>query len=103
MDKTLVYQLYPRAWRGGLKEMEKHLERIASLDVDYVWLSPIYPSPGYDHGYDISDYRMIAPEFGTLEDMDRLIREAGDRGIKIMLDLVVNHSSDEHEWFRKAL
>ncbi|MBQ6392861.1 MAG: alpha-glucosidase [Eubacterium sp.] len=106
----IVYQIYPKSFCdsngdgiGDLAGITQKLDYLKELGTTMIWLSPCFQSPMVDNGYDISDYRMIAPEFGTMEDMDRLIREAGDRGIKIMLDLVVNHSSDEHEWFRKAL
>lgn len=98
MAKTLVYQLYPRAWQG-LAEMEDFLYQIAELDVDYVWLSPLYPSPGYDHGYDISDYQDIDPRFGSMDDFDRFVETAHDLGMGVLMDLVLNHTSTKHEWF----
>ena len=99
MAKTLVYQLYPNAWEGGLKAMTEHLPIINQLDADYVWLSPIYPSPGFDHGYDISNYTGIDSKFGTLEDFDKFVKVAHSFGIGVIMDLVLNHTSIEHPWF----
>lgn len=108
--KKVAYQIYPRSYYdsngdgiGDLKGITAKLDYLADLGVDYVWLCPVYASPMDDGGYDISDYRSINPMFGTMEDMDELIAEAGKRGIKILMDLVLNHCSDEHEWFKKAL
>jgi len=101
-----VYQIYPRSFCdlngdgiGDIPGITSKLDYLKSLGVDVIWLSPIYRSPMDDNGYDISDYRDIAPEFGTLADFDRLVAEARKRGIGILLDLVVNHTSDEHPWF----
>lgn len=106
----VVYQIYPKSFYdsngdgiGDLAGITRKLDYLKELGITMIWLSPCFQSPMVDNGYDVSDYREIAPDFGSMEDMDRLIREADDREIKIMLDLVVNHSSDEHEWFRKAL
>ncbi|MBR0411297.1 MAG: alpha-glucosidase [Eubacterium sp.] len=106
----VVYQIYPRSFQdsngdgiGDLPGIISRLDYLKDLGVTMLWLSPCFLSPMADNGYDISDYRAIAPEFGSMEDMDRLIAEAGKRSIKIMLDLVVNHSSDEHIWFQRAL
>ena len=99
MAKTLVYQLYPRSWKYGLKGMTEHLQRIATLDVDYVWLSPIYPSPGCDGGYDVSDYCAIDPRYGTMQDFDRFVETAHNMGIGVLMDLVINHTSIKHKWF----
>ncbi|SDE49941.1 glycoside hydrolase family 13 protein [Limimaricola pyoseonensis] len=103
------YQIYPRSFCdsdgdgiGDIPGIISKLDHLADLGVGFVWLSPVYRSPMVDNGYDISDYRDIAPEFGTLHDMDRLIAEARARGIGIVMDLVVNHSSDEHHWFQSA-
>ncbi|AJQ95059.1 glycoside hydrolase family 13 protein [Gynuella sunshinyii] len=106
---AVVYQIYPRSFMdsnndgiGDIPGIISKLDYLAELGVDVLWLSPVFKSPMDDNGYDISDYDDIAPEFGTLADMDRLIEQAGQRGIRILLDLVVNHSSDEHPWFQQA-
>jgi oligo-1,6-glucosidase len=103
---AVVYQIYPRSFAdsngdgiGDLAGILEHLDYLVELGVDVVWLSPIYSSPGDDNGYDISDYQAIDPAFGTLEDFDKLVTELHDRGIKLVMDLVVNHTSDEHPWF----
>lgn len=108
-DKV-IYQIYPKSFAdttgngfGDLKGITEHLDYVKSLGADMIWLNPIYPSPMVDNGYDISDYRAINPEFGTMEDFEELVREAKKRGIGIMLDMVFNHTSTEHEWFQKAL
>ena len=104
-----AYQIYPRSFPdsngdgvGDIPGILSRLDHLADLGIGFVWLSPVFASPMADNGYDISDYRDIAPEFGTLDDMDRLIAEARERGIGIVMDLVVNHTSDEHAWFRAA-
>ncbi|MBB4190650.1 glycoside hydrolase family 13 protein [Rhizobium aethiopicum] len=104
-----VYQVYPRSFCdcngdgiGDIPGITSKLDYLKKLGIDIIWLSPIYKSPMDDNGYDISDYRDIAPEFGTLADFDQLVAEAKDRGIGIMLDLVVNHTSDEHPWFLQS-
>lgn len=104
------YQIYPRSFMdsngdgvGDIPGIIARLDHLAALGTGFIWLSPVYRSPMADMGYDISDYQDIAPEFGTLADMDRLIAEAKSRGIGIVMDLVVNHSSDEHAWFQDAL
>lgn len=101
-----VYQIYPASFadttgtgRGDLRGIIAHLDYLQKLGVNAVWLTPVYPSPMVDNGYDISDYTGIDPRFGTMSDFDELILEAGKRGIKIVMDLVFNHSSDQHEWF----
>ncbi|TNM63082.1 alpha-glucosidase [Aliirhizobium smilacinae] len=103
---AVVYQIYPRSFLdsngdgiGDLQGIISKLDYLKQLGVDVIWLSPIYRSPMDDNGYDISDYQDIAPEFGTLDDFDQLVAEAADKGIGIMLDLVVNHTSDAHPWF----
>lgn len=103
---AVVYQIYPRSFAdsngdgiGDLPGILEHLDYLVELGVDVVWLSPIYSSPGDDNGYDISDYQAIDPAFGTLEDFDKLVTELHERGIKLVMDLVVNHTSDEHPWF----
>ncbi|MCI9429947.1 MAG: alpha-glucosidase [Lachnospiraceae bacterium] len=106
---AVVYQIYPRSFQdsdgdgiGDIPGIISRLDYLKELGIDVIWLSPVYQSPQDDNGYDISDYYAIHPEYGTMEDMDRLIREAEKRGIKIVMDLVVNHSSDEHTWFTEA-
>ena len=107
-DKV-AYQIYPKSFMdsngdgiGDLQGIISKLDYLKDLGVDIVWLSPIYQSPLADEGYDISDYYAIDPRFGTMEDMEELIAEARKRGMTILMDLVVNHCSDEHEWFKKA-
>lgn len=106
---AVIYQIYPRSFCdsngdgiGDLRGIIQKLDYLENLGIDAIWLSPIYRSPQDDNGYDISDYQDIDPMFGTLEDMDELIAEAGKRNIKIIMDLVLNHSSDEHRWFVEA-
>jgi oligo-1,6-glucosidase len=107
--ESIVYQLYPRSFQdsdgdgiGDLKGIISRLDYLKSLGVDVVWLNPIYQSPNDDNGYDISDYRAIMKEFGTMADFDALLKGMHERGIKLVMDLVVNHSSDEHEWFKQS-
>ena len=107
---AIVYQIYPRSYKdtngdgvGDIRGIIESLDHIADLGVNTVWLSPIYESPNDDNGYDISNYKAIAPEFGTMDDFDELVVQARQRGIGIVMDLVINHTSDEHEWFKKAL
>ena len=104
-----AYQIYPKSFRdtngdgiGDLRGVIQKLDYLQELGIGVLWLSPVYASPLADQGYDISDYYRIDPRFGTMDDMDELIREAKRRNIGIVMDLVVNHCSDEHEWFRKA-
>ncbi len=104
--KSVVYQIYPRSFCdtngdgiGDLNGIRSKLNYLKELGVDAIWLSPVYPSPNVDNGYDISDYYDISPDYGTLDDMKALIKEAGDMGIRIIMDLVVNHSSDRHKYF----
>ncbi|HEV7948219.1 MAG TPA: alpha-glucosidase, partial [Glaciihabitans sp.] len=108
-SSAVVYQVYPRSFAdsngdglGDLGGIRSRLGYLRELGVDVVWLSPIYPSPQHDNGYDISDYQAIDPRFGSLEDFDALIAEAHRLGLKIVMDLVVNHTSDEHAWFRES-
>ncbi|MGR5092317.1 glycoside hydrolase family 13 protein [Vibrio maritimus] len=103
---AVVYQIYPRSFNdsngdgiGDIPGIIEKLDYIQGLGVNVIWLSPVYKSPMDDNGYDISGYQEIAPEFGTMADMERLLKEADQRGIKIVMDLVVNHTSDEHPWF----
>ena len=106
---SVVYQIYPRSFKdsngdgiGDIKGIIEKLDYLKELGIDVIWLSPVYKSPNDDNGYDISDYYDIMNEFGTMEDMDNLLEEANKRGIKILMDLVVNHTSDEHKWFVEA-
>ena len=107
--KAVVYQVYPKSFNdttgsgvGNLAGITEKLDYLKELGITVIWLSPVYESPGDDNGYDISDYEQIDPAFGTMEDMEQLIAEAKKRGIYIVMDLVVNHTSDEHEWFEEA-
>lgn len=104
--ESVVYQVYPRSFCdsngdgiGDLNGITSKLDYLKELGIDVIWLSPVYQSPNDDGGYDISDYQAIMDEIGTMEDFDRLLAAAHERGIKIVMDLVVNHSSDEHKWF----
>ena len=104
--ESVVYQIYPRSFCdsngdgiGDLNGITSKLDYLKELGVDVIWLSPVYKSPNDDNGYDISDYQDIMDEFGTMEDFDRMLATAHEKGIKIMMDLVVNHTSDEHKWF----
>ncbi len=108
--EAVFYQIYPRSFAdsngdgiGDLRGIIGKLDYLKNLGVDVLWLSPIYDSPMDDNGYDIRDYRGINKDFGTMEDFDELLMETHKRGMKLIMDLVVNHSSDEHEWFQKAL
>ena len=107
--EAIVYQIYPKSFCdtngdgiGDLRGFIGKLPYLQKLGVNALWLSPCYPSPGDDNGYDISDYRGIGPEYGSLDDFKVLLDEAHARGIRILMDLVVNHTSDEHPWFEEA-
>lgn len=104
--EAVIYQIYPRSFMdsngdgiGDLQGIVSRLDYLKYLGIDVIWLSPVYKSPNDDNGYDISDYQDIMDEFGTMEDFDELLAAAHERGIKIVMDLVVNHTSDEHQWF----
>jgi alpha-glucosidase len=106
----VLYQIYPRSYQdsdgdghGDLRGIVDRLDHLQWLGIDGIWLSPTFPSPNADWGYDVADYLGVHPDFGTLEDMDELIARAGERGIRVLLDLVPNHTSDAHAWFRDAL
>ena len=108
--EAVIYQIYPKSFQdsdgdgiGDLPGIISRLDYLQKLGVDALWLCPVFASPQADNGYDISDYRAIDPMFGTMEDMRALIREGKKRGIGILLDLVLNHTSDRHRWFREAL
>jgi oligo-1,6-glucosidase len=105
----VIYQIYPRSFKdsdgdgvGDLQGVIEKLDYLESLGISMVWMNPIYSSPNADNGYDISDYRDIMEEFGTMEDFDKMLQGMHDRNIKFVMDVVVNHSSDEHEWFRQS-
>lgn len=109
-QKEVVYQIYPKSFYdanhdgvGDIKGIIEKLDHVKELGVTTLWISPIYQSPMDDNGYDISDYYAIHPQFGTMQDVDELIEKARDKGIKIIMDLVINHTSDEHPWFQEAL
>lgn len=108
--KSTIYQIYPKSFydtnddgMGDLNGVIEKLDYLKNLGIDYIWLTPFYPSPQVDNGYDVSDYYSIDPRFGTLEDFERLVEEAKARNIYVMLDMVLNHTSIEHKWFQKAL
>ncbi|TCI34524.1 MULTISPECIES: alpha-glucosidase [unclassified Exiguobacterium] len=107
--EAVVYQIYPRSFNdsngdgiGDIPGITEKMSYLAELGIDVIWLSPVYDSPNDDNGYDIRDYRAIMDEFGTMDDFDAMLEEAHRHGIKIMMDLVVNHSSDEHQWFMES-
>ena len=109
--RGVIYQIYPRSFAdsdgdgvGDLQGIIDHLDHVGrdGLGVDAIWLSPIYPSPGLDVGYDVSDHSRIDPIFGTEADFDRLVAETHRRGMKLVLDLVMNHTSDRHAWFEAS-
>lgn len=104
--ECVVYQIYPRSFKdsngdgiGDLNGITEKMDYLKELGINVIWLSPVYQSPNDDNGYDISDYRAIMKEFGTMEEFDRMLRAAHERGIRLVMDLVVNHTSDEHPWF----
>lgn len=108
--KSVVYQIYPKSFNdtngdglGDLKGITVKLDYLKTLGVDYIWLTPFYISPQKDNGYDVADYCNIDPLFGTMGDFENLVREANKRGIDVMLDMVFNHTSTEHKWFKNAL
>ena len=105
----VIYQIYPRSFQdtdgdgvGDLRGIEARLDYLQTLGVDALWLSPIFPSPMADFGYDVADYCGVDSSFGTLADLDRLIAAAHRRGLKLLLDFVPNHTSDQHPWFRES-
>ncbi|MCU1551151.1 MAG: hypothetical protein JWR36_1711, partial [Glaciihabitans sp.] len=109
-NDAVIYQIYPRSFADGngdgvgdLVGVYEHLDYLEKLGIDAIWLSPFYVSPQADAGYDVADYRDVDPLFGTLEDFDRMLDSAHSRGLKVIVDLVPNHTSSEHEWFRAAL
>lgn len=107
---AVIYQVYPRSFNdsnsdgiGDIRGIIEKLEYLKELDVDAIWLSPVYTSPNNDFGYDIADYKNINPEYGTIDDMKDLIKEASSLGIRIIMDLVINHTSNQHHWFKEAV
>ena len=108
--KSVVYQIYPKSFLdtngdglGELRGVTSKLDYLKELGADYIWLTPFFVSPQNDNGYDVADYRTIDPRYGTMEDFEELARQAERRGIRLMLDMVFNHTSTEHVWFQKAL
>ncbi|MEO0980171.1 MAG: alpha-amylase family glycosyl hydrolase, partial [Pseudomonadota bacterium] len=106
---AVIYQIYPRSFNdsnndgiGDLNGVTERLDYIASLGVDAIWLSPFFTSPMDDFGYDVSDYEDVDPMFGSLADFDRMTRAAHERGLKVMIDLVISHTSDQHPWFKES-
>ena len=106
---AVIYEVYPRSFQdtngdgiGDLNGITSRLDYLKDLGVDAIWLTPVYPSPQVDFGYDISDYRNIDPQYGTLADFDRLVAEARKRNIRVMMDMVMNHTSDQHQWFLQS-
>ncbi|HWF66292.1 MAG TPA: alpha-amylase family glycosyl hydrolase, partial [Acidobacteriaceae bacterium] len=108
-QNAVIYEIYPRSFQdsngdgvGDLNGITEHLDYLQKLGVDAIWLTPIYPSPQVDFGYDISDYRAIDPQYGTMADFDRLVKEAAQRHIRVIMDMVMNHTSDRHRWFLES-
>ncbi len=108
-DHAVIYEIYPRSFQdtngdgvGDLKGVTARLDYLKELGVDAIWITPFFPSPNLDFGYDISDYTNVAPEYGTMRDWDNLIAEARKRGIRILVDFVLNHTSDQHPWFKES-
>ncbi|CAN5904238.1 hypothetical protein BH24BAC1_BH24BAC1_30600 [soil metagenome] len=108
-QEGIIYQIYPRSFQdsdgdgvGDLRGIRSRLGYLQQLGIRAIWISPIFPSPMADFGYDISDYRGIHPHFGTMEDFDDLLRDVHTLGMKLLLDLVPNHSSDQHPWFLES-
>jgi glycosidase len=108
--EAVVYQIYPLSFKdsnndgmGDIPGIISRLDHIKELGATAIWFSPLYASPWKDYGYDISDYRSIHPAFGTMEDFDRLVEECHKRDLKVMMDMVLNHTSDQHPWFKAAL
>ncbi|GAY78073.1 glucan 1,6-alpha-glucosidase [Sporolactobacillus inulinus] len=104
-----VYQIYPKSFKdtnddgiGDLKGIVEKLDYLQNLGIEAIWINPVYRSPMVDNGYDIMDYKAINPQFGTMQDMDQLIGEAGKRGMRIIMDLVLNHTSNQHPWFLES-
>ncbi len=108
-DRAVIYEIYPRSFQdsngdgiGDLNGVTERLDYLKQLGIDAIWITPFFPSPNADFGYDVSDYVNVAPEYGTLQDWDKLVSEANKRGIRILIDFVLNHTSDQHPWFRES-
>lgn len=113
-DNAVIYQIYPRSFlevrdkgeypsgQGSLLGIIERLDYLKSLQVNAIWISPFYPSPLKDGGYDVSDYRAVDPRYGSIEDFEELVSTARERDIKVMVDFVLNHTSDEHDWFKQS-
>jgi oligo-1,6-glucosidase len=108
--EEIIYQIYPRSFKdtsgdgiGDIQGIISKLDNLKDLGIGVIWLSPVYKSPNKDNGYDVADYLSINPEYGTMEDMDLLLAEAEKRDIRIVMDLIINHTSDQHEWFQKSI
>jgi len=106
---AVIYEIYPRSFQdsngdgiGDINGITSRLDYLKDLGVDAIWITPMYPSPGVDYGYDISDYTAIDPEYGTMEDFDRMVAAAKERGIRVIMDYVINHTSDQHPWFKES-
>src|SRR5947209_10928011 len=106
---AVIYEIYPRSFQdsngdgvGDLNGVTQRLDYLEALGVDAIWIAPMYPSPQVDFGYDISDYQTVDPKYGSLADFDHLLAEAGKRHIRVLLDMVLNHTSDQHPWFLEA-
>src|SRR6202049_3038431 len=104
-ENAVIYEIYPRSFQdsngdgiGDLNGITQRLDYLQALGVDAIWIAPMYPSPQVDFGYDIADYENVDPQYGTLKDFDRLVEEAGKRNIRVILDMVLNHTSDKHKW-----
>ena len=107
--QSVFYQIYPRSFKdsngdgiGDIQGIISKIDYISSLGIDAIWFSPLYASPNADYGYDISDYTAINPEYGTMEDFEQMVSLLHERGIKVIMDLVINHTSDKHKWFESA-
>lgn len=110
LGNKVVYQVYPKSFKdsngdghGDLRGIIQKLDYLRALGIDYLWITPVFVSPMNDNGYDVADYYRINPKFGTMEDMDDLIAGCNERGIGLMMDMVFNHTSTDHEWFQRAL
>lgn len=108
-QQAVIYQVYPKSFQdsnqdglGDLRGIISRLDYIKQLGADVIWLNPVYKTANIDGGYDISDYQSINPDLGTMSDFDALVTEAHQRGLKIMMDLVVNHTSSDHDWFKQS-